>query len=205
MEKTVYFRAFEDEDALLIHQWRNDDELHKYDVGLNKKTCLEEDTEWVKARKYHNPYETWWAICSIAENKIIGWACLTNIHYINSSANFGGIVIGDKKYQDGFAWIETYIYVLNYAFERLHLNRLYGTYIEGHPSTTIMADVAFFQTEGVLRQSIYKNGRFHDEITAALLSLDYFEHKAKGDYEFKSMMKRLITGKKNSIKKDNNE
>ena len=32
MGKTVFFRAFEEEDAQLIHKWKNDDELNALTV-----------------------------------------------------------------------------------------------------------------------------------------------------------------------------
>ena len=192
MEKTVYFRSFEEEDAEYIFKWMNDDELKELSVGLNRRMCREEALEWVKARMRYQEYNVFWAICSVTENKIIGYMSLNTIHYINRSANFGGLVIGDKKYQDGTAWIEAYIFILDYAFERLNLNRLYGTYIDGHPATKAMADAVFFISEGVLRQSVFKNGKYNDEIIASLLAQDYFEHKRNGEYRYNSILKRLI-------------
>jgi hypothetical protein len=61
MEKTVYFRAFEEEDASLIYEWRNNDELQKLNTGLNRRMCRDEALEWVKARMRHNPYQVYWA------------------------------------------------------------------------------------------------------------------------------------------------
>ena len=56
MEKSVYFWAFEEEDAELIYKWMNDDELKKMSVGLNRRMCRDEALEWVKARMHHNDY-----------------------------------------------------------------------------------------------------------------------------------------------------
>ena len=122
MEKTVYFRAFEESDAPLIYQWTNDDELKKLSVGLNRRICMDEALDWVKARMRHDPYQAWWAICAKDTNKMIGYMSLNNIHYINRSAEFGGIVIGDNDYRDGYAWIESYLFIYGYAgFVLLHL------------------------------------------------------------------------------------
>ncbi|MCQ2285319.1 MAG: GNAT family N-acetyltransferase [Bacteroidales bacterium] len=191
MQATVFFRAFEPEDAVLIHQWKNDDSLNELTVGLNKKTCLEEDTEWVKAHMCHHPYEAYWAICSCENNKMIGWACLTDIHFINSSANTGAIVIGDRNYRDGTAWIETALFFMEYAFERLNLNRLYGYSLVGHKSSNLMEKLVFMTQEGILRQAAYKNGRYYDLSLAAILRSEYFEHKNAGDYELPKIIKRL--------------
>ena len=198
MEKTVYFRAFEEEDAILIHQWKNDESLQTLTVGLNKKTCYEEDLEWVKSHMYHHPYSAYWAVCSIETNKMIGWACLTNIHYINSSAETGAILIGDPDYHYGFAWVETVLFMFEYAFERLGLNRVYGESLVGHKISNFVEDLMFMTREGLFRQAAYKNGRFYDISYAAILKDEYFSHKAAGDYEMPSIIRRLKKLRKDS-------
>ena len=191
MEKTVFFRAFEEQDAELIYKWMNDHELKKLSTGLNRFMCRDEALDWVKARMRHQDYRVFWAICAKDTGKMIGYASLTDIHYINSSANFSGIVIGDKSYQDGLAWIETYLFVYEYVFERLNLNRLYGHAIDEHPSTILIRSVMFSKTEGVMRQAAFKNGRYYDVSISSILREEYFEHKAKGDYEIANVLKRF--------------
>ena len=191
MEKTVYFRTFEENDADLIYQWMNDDELKKLSTGLNRRMCRDEALEWVKARMRHNNYQVFWAICAKDTDKMIGYACLTDIHYINSSANFSGVIIGDKKYQDGMAWIETYLFVYEYAFERLNLNRLYGSAIDNHKTTMAMRKAMFNTREGVMRQAAFKNGKYYDVSMSSILRDEYFEHRDAGEYEVMSVLKRL--------------
>ena len=192
MDRTIYFRSFEEKDADLIYEWMNDDNLKKYSVGLNRRLCKEEALDWVKARMKHDLYQVWWAICSKDNDTLIGYTYISNIHYINSSANFGGLIIGDPNYRDGTAWIESYMFVLEYAFERLNLNRLYGTYIEEHPATGTMQGATFFKREGLLRQAIFKNGKYHDEVMTSLLASEYYEHLNAGDYSYKAILKRVL-------------
>lgn len=196
MEKTVYFRAFEPEDAEAIYQWTNDDHLKQLSIGLNRRICKEEAEEWVRNRMRHNPYQVWWAICSIEKQKIVGYSYLKDIHYIKSSANFGGILIGDPDYRNGLAWIETYLFVYEFGFERLHLNRIYGEALVDHTASQTMRKVMFSQTEGILRQAEFKNGKYYDVSIGALLSKDYFEHKAKGEYNMSSILERFRAIKK---------
>lgn len=196
MEKTVFFRAFEEEDAPSLYQWMNDDELKQLSVGLNKRVCREEVEEWIKARKRHNPYQAWFAICALESKEIIGYMSLTDIHYINSSANFSGIIIGNPNYRDGQAYIESYLFMFEYAFERLNLNRLYGSAISDHKLSVTMAEIMFQKTEGVLRQAIYKNGKFHDEVICAILKDEYFMHKENGDFEISSIFRRILSAKR---------
>ena len=131
---------------------------------------------------------------------MIGYAYLTDIHYINSSANYGGIIIGNKEYQDGMAWIETYLFVHEYAFERLGVNRLYGDALVAHNTSNTMRNLMFWTTEGIKRQAAYKNGKYHDVSIASLLKDEYFYHKEKGDYEITAILKHL-----RKIRKKNNE
>lgn len=191
MERTVFFRAFEDEDAPLIHQWKNDDNLHELTVGLNKKTTFEEDLQWLNSIKKHHPYYAYWAVCAKDSGKLIGYASLTNIHYINSSAETGAIMIADPDYNDGTAWIETVLFMFEYAFERLNLHRVYGHSLVGHKISNMVEPLMFMQNEGVLRDAAYKNGRYYDLSCAAILRDEYFAHKEAGDFEMMSVIRRL--------------
>ena len=196
MGKSVYFRAFEEEDIDSIYDWKNDDELNAMTVGLNRKICRDDVAAWVRSKMPHNPYETFWAICSIETKKIIGYAQLTQIHYINSSANFSGIVIGDKNYHSGLPWLETYLFIMEYAFERLGLNRLYGSSILGHKQSNAIGPILFWTREGVARQAVFKNGKFYDMKISSLLKNEYFMHKEKGDYELMAIIKRIKEARK---------
>lgn len=203
MERTVFFRAFEEEDAELIYQWRNDDNLTSMTTGMSRRMGKEECLEWVKARMKHHDYKVFWAICANDTGKMIGYASLTDIHYINSSANFSGILIGDRKYQDGTAWIETYLFVYEYVFERLNLNRLYGHAINEHKTTLAMRHAMFNVTEGVMRQAAYKNGRYYDVSVSSILRNEYFDHKEKGEYEVRAVIKRLAKAIRENKKANN--
>lgn len=199
MEKTVFFRTFEEEDIDAIYQWKNDDELNKLTVGLNRKVCRDDVAQWVRSKMPHNPYEVFWAICANDETKkIIGYTQLTEIHFINSSANFSGIMIGDRSYQDGFAWLETYLFIMEYAFERLGLNRLYGSSIIGHKDSNNIGRLLLWTREGIMRQAVYKNGCFYDEAIGSILKSEYFDNKSKGLYELKAILKRLREFKRKS-------
>ncbi len=191
MEKTVFFRAFEPEDAVFVHRWKNSDELNELTVGLNKKTTVDDDVRWLNGIKDHHPYYAYWAICAKDSGKLIGYASLINIHYINSSAETGAIMIADPNFNDGTAWIETVLFLFEYAFERLNLHRVYGHSLVGHKMSNMIEPLMFMQNEGIQRDAAYKNGRYYDLSCAAILRDEYFAHKEAGDYEMLSVIRRL--------------
>ena len=203
MKKSICFRTFEKDDVNSFYLWRNDDNLTRMTVGLSRKISKEEISKWVDSKIPHNPYEVFWAICTNDDEKrLIGYVSLSKIHYINSSAQFGGILIGDPQYQGGVAWIQIYQFVLEYVFERLGLNRLGGRALTEHPQTITMMKALFFEKEGVERQAVFKNGKYYDVQTHALLKKDYYVHKEKGDYDFSSILRRIakITQEMNNEK-----
>lgn len=189
--ETVYFRSFELEDAENIYKWMNDDRLLEMTVGLSRRICKQEAEDWIKNRMSHNPYQVYWAICSKENDRMIGYASLVNIHYINSCAETGAIMIGDPEYNDGAAWIEGVLWLMEYAFERLNLNRVYGESLAGHKMSNRIGKLMFFEEEGILRQAAFKNGRFYDLQLIGILKDEYFAHKQAGDYDFMKVVKRL--------------
>ena len=193
MEKTVLFRDFEERDIDFVYKCKNDEKLNSLIVGGWHPFTYEEAVKWVHGCMGDHESYKFFAICTNDDEKrIVGWISLSNIDIQNKSACYHGLVIGDALYRDGTAEIEAYLMILEYTFEVLHLNRLYGTHLVNHLMTKIMADVMFFYEEGVLRQAIFRQSSFLDLVNVSLLSREYFQHKEQGDYTYKSIMKRLI-------------
>lgn len=77
---SVFFRSFEEDDAKLIHKWKNDFEMFEMTLGMNRKLSLKEVQEWVAEKMKHHHFEVHWAICLNDESqKMIGYTYLSNI------------------------------------------------------------------------------------------------------------------------------
>ncbi len=196
---TVLFRDFEEKDIDFIYKCKNDEELNRMIVGPYHPFSHEEAADWVRGCMGEHDTFKFWAICTNdEEKKIIGWTALSKIDKINQSAFTHSIVIGDRNYQDGFAWIEAVLFLFEYAFEKLELNRVYGESILGHKTSNIVEELMFMPREGIFRQAVYKNGQFYDVSSAAILKSEYFTHKDSGDYEISSIIRRLNKIRKRS-------
>jgi RimJ/RimL family protein N-acetyltransferase len=189
---TVCFRDFEERDIEFIYRFKNDEKLNSMIVGEWHPFSYEEAVKWVHGCMGEHETFKFWAICANDEEKrIIGWVSLSQIDKINQCACFHGIVIGDRSYQDGFAWLETHLFIMEYAFERLGLNRLYGSSIVGHKDSNGIGMFLFWEQEGILRQAVFKNGLFYDLLLGSILKDEYFTHKNNGEYEIRSILKRI--------------
>lgn len=192
MKKRVTFRDFEERDIDFIYKCKNDEKLNSMIVGQFKPFSYEDAVKWVQGCIGEHDTYKFWAICTNDdEQRIVGWVSISNIDKYNQSACFHGIVIGDKNYHDGFAWIESYLFVYKYCFEYLGLNRVYGESVVGHKQSNTVGALFFAEREGTKREAEFKNGRFYDVYMSALLKRDYFMHKERGDYEMRAILKRL--------------
>lgn len=189
---TVFFREFEERDVDAIYRWKNDEKLNSMIVGQWHPFTYEDATKWVKGCIGEHETYKFWAICTNdEEKKIIGWTALSKIDRQNQSVYTHSIVIGEKDYQDGFAWIETVLFLFSYSFETLGMNRVYGESILGNKASNLVEALMFMTREGLFRQAVFQNGQFYDISYAAILKDEYFKHKAAGDYEIPAVIRRL--------------
>jgi RimJ/RimL family protein N-acetyltransferase len=74
MEKySIFLRAFESGDYLLINKWRNDPDVQRMTGGLIKFVSSEMEKEWVHNKMLNNSKDIYLAICLNDESqKMIG-------------------------------------------------------------------------------------------------------------------------------------
>lgn len=194
MEPTVIFRDFEERDIDFIYRCKNDEKLNSMIVGQYHPFTYEEAIEWVHGcMGEHETYKFWAIATNDDEQRIVGWVALSHIDKTSRSAETHSIVINDPEYNDGFAWMEAVLHLLKYGFEELNMHKIYGRSLIGHHQSNLMEKLLFMQQEGILRAEIFKNGRYYDVSYASILEGEYYAHKAAGDYEIKSMIKRIRT------------
>ncbi len=191
MEKTVLFRDFEERDISFVYKCKNDETLNAMIVGSYHPLSYAEAVEWVHGCMGQHDSFKFWAICSNdQEKRIVGWTSIARIDEENRSACFYSIVIGDPQYRKGIAWIEAQQFILEYAFQHLHLNRLEYSCLSEHHSSMSMGPVLFFKQEGLARQAVYRNNRYYDVAYFSLLEDEYLTHLKNGDYDFSSILMR---------------
>ncbi|MFR3329452.1 MAG: GNAT family N-acetyltransferase [Odoribacter splanchnicus] len=192
MEKNVCFRALEPKDAELIYKWHNDVDMMKDAIGMERFWTMQECINWVEAKSKKDPFNYWFAICLNNDSKkMIGYFGINQIHFVNGSATSEAIVIGDRENRDGISWIETYLFMMHYIFEVLHLHRLFGFHMDSQKQSSLVADLFCMRIEGKEKECYYKNGKYIDGTRIALLSDEYFYHKANGDYEMSEILKKF--------------
>ena len=201
MNDTVCFRGFQERDIDFVYKCKNDEELNRMIVGQFKPLNYEDAVKWVHGCMQDSPHFKFWAVCTNDDEKrIVGWVSLSQIDMDNRSACHHGIVIGDKEYRDGTAMFETMLFSMEYAFDILHLNRLYGSCLSDHKTSPHMLNALGFTLEGTLRESVFKNGRYHDELFYAMLKSEYLARKDSGSFDVNSLILAFVRSMKLSNK-----
>lgn len=171
MEKRVYLRALEPDDYKTSVHWRNDDIITNLLGGGKYFVSNEIEKQWVQNTINQNK-DIKLAICTVEENLYIGNVYLTNIDYISRKAH-SHILIGNHDFwNDGYG-TEAMRLLLDYAFNHKNLRRIEALVLEDNIASQKMHEKLGYKREGLLRESVYKDGRYKNQIYYALLKSEY--------------------------------
>ncbi len=111
-------------------------------------------------------------------SKHIGNITLHLIDWRNRNAEIG-IIIGDKRSRGKGYATEAISLVVDHAFNKLNLHKLYTGMISGNEASKRAFDKAGFKIEGTLREHFYLNGKYLDCYRLGLLGKDIKKPKDK--------------------------
>ena len=173
MNFRVYLRALEPEDYLITYEWRKDEEIQNLVGGHKCFVSKEKERLWVLNTITDNSRIVL-GICLKENNKLIGTVNIQDIDWINRSAHVP-IQIGDKQYWGGGYASEARILALKFAFEERGMHRIWAVVLEHNIASLKMHERLGFVKEGILRDSVYKNGKFYNQIYLGLLKEDFIK------------------------------
>ena len=167
----VYLRALEPDDYKTSVNWRNDDFITSRLGGCKYFVSNEIERQWVQSAINQNK-DVRLAICTVDENLYIGNIYLTGIDYVNRKA-ISHILIGNHDYWNGGYGTDAMRLLLDYAFNHKNLRRIEALVLEDNIGSRKMHEKLGYKQEGVLRESVYKDGRYKNQIFYALLKSEY--------------------------------
>jgi UDP-4-amino-4,6-dideoxy-N-acetyl-beta-L-altrosamine N-acetyltransferase len=162
--KKVILRALEKEDLTHCVRWINDSEITK-GLGIIFPISQYEEEKWyenyVKDEKNK--------IFAIeTEKTYIGNVGLHDIDWINRKALLG-IMIGEKKYLSKGYGTDAITTLLEFAFDTMNLNKISLTVFENNQRAIRCYEKCGFTREGVMREDLFRDGKFHDTLFMSIL------------------------------------
>lgn len=107
------------------------------------------------------------AVCGVDSDAFMGMAALSDVDMESQNAEVG-IWLGRPYWGNGLA-IEAFDLLLEIAYERLDLTKLYGVVLEGNEASVKLLERFGFQEEGRLRWHTKRDDRWMDKIFYGLL------------------------------------
>lgn len=152
------------------YKWFNDEENTKYMQKHYYPNSKELQLRYFKEEIEGNDKKLQLGIYHKKDKYLIGTISLSNINFQHRKCEISGF-IGEKKYQTLKPFLEANKLLIKHAFEQLNMNRIYGGALNKDVSDFFVR-MLNFETEGVLIDDVYKNGKYHDVHLIGLLKAD---------------------------------
>jgi diamine N-acetyltransferase len=164
--KKIILRGFEEKDVKRIVQWRNDPDINRHFFDYEPSTVYKQ-RRWLQA--VSSSHDEKFFIISNRQGVAIGTVGLARIDCRNRNAEWGRFMIGDRKFWGKGYGLEALYLSVEYAFSHLNLHRLYLRVFAQNTKARTMYETFGFKKEGILRDHVYRDGRYRDVALYALL------------------------------------
>lgn len=171
--KVVTLRAIEEKDMDLLKDMLNDSEIEKLVGGWAFPISSYQQRKWYEGSINNDKNVR--LIIETEEDGAIGLVTITNIDWKNRVA-YHGIKLAKKKYRAKGIGTDAIMTSMRYIFDELQINRIESAIIEhNNISKKVYCEKCGWKIEGIQRNRIYKQGKYHNRIMIGILNEDYKE------------------------------
>lgn len=167
----VGLRELSKRDIPTINKWRNDPQLI---------SCLGAPFRYINEDVDYSWYESYMSNrnravrCAIVndEDNILGIVSLTNVDFINQSAELSVMIgeDGDRNKGIGSFAVRT---MVEHGFYNMNLHRIYLTALENNKRACHVYEKVGFKKEGLLRDATFKNGVYMNMYHYSIIREEY--------------------------------
>jgi RimJ/RimL family protein N-acetyltransferase len=173
----VYLRPFQRDDAPLLVRSMNDPAVRGA-LGFERPITLEEEESFL-ARLAGNKELVLLGVVARDEDRLVGSTGLSAIQPSSRQAQFGVFIGGPEEWGKGYGTEATELMV-GYGFETLNLNRIWLHVFEDNLRAIRVYEKVGFAREGLLRQAAFRDGRYLDEVSMAVLQEEWRRGHPRG-------------------------
>ena len=168
--KNVNLRAIEENELSILKNWRNKDFVRKTTREFKLLNMINQKN-WFESIHQENPPKI---IMLGVENKkksLIGICGLTYIDWKNKNAEIS-IILSNRNWQKTKEAKNTIEILLKYGFGELNLHRIWAEIFDTAPENIKLFEKAGFKKEGILRQKLWRNGKWNNSTIYSKLVSD---------------------------------
>lgn len=164
----VRLRAYKEEDIPLATKFANDRELKKLLVtNIPFPMTNWEEESWIKSQKSNDNGQYNFAIEDIETGKYIGGCGIQNVNWLSRVA-LVGIMIGDKDYWGKGYGTDAMKTLVTFIFNNMNINKIRLSTFSFNERAIKSYKKCGFTVEGVLKNEIFKDGKYYDEIIMSI-------------------------------------
>ncbi len=165
----VRLRAIERGDIPVFVRWFNDPEVLQY-LSLYMPMSAAEEERWFERQLDAQDRKV--LAIETAEGVHIGNIGLHDIDWKNRQAELG-IAIGEKAYWGLGYGSDAIRTLLRFAFAEMNLHRIYLRVFDDNKRAIHCYEKCSFKLEGRLRECVYKDGQYHDQLLMSILQDEF--------------------------------
>lgn len=168
----VRLREYKKADIACAQKYINDSEVKNLlHPGIPYLYTFEDEEKWFNTLSATKDVYSF-AIETIEDNKYIGGCGINNINWKNSVSEVG-IFIGDKDYWGKGYGTDAMKILIKFIFNQMNINKIKLKVFSFNERAIKSYEKCGFKKEGILRQEIFRNGKYHDEIIMGILKSEY--------------------------------
>lgn len=170
----VKLRSYKKEDIAIAYEYMNDNELKRLLVNkIPYPMILEQEENWFKSLlDLKDSYN--FAIEDLKTGKYIGGCGINSINWLSRIVTVG-IFIGDKNYWGKGYGTDAMKALVRFIFEQMNMNKVKLNVFDFNKRAKSCYEKCGFKVEGILRQELFRDGKYCDEYVMGILFEDWKE------------------------------
>lgn len=168
----VKLRAYCKDDIKLAQEYLNQFEIKKnLTPGIPYPLTLESEEKWYESMADSKDSYSF-AIEDLKTGLYIGGCGINNIDWKNSVVTIG-IFIGNKDYLSKGYGTDAMKVLVKFIFDEMNINKIKLNVYSFNARAIRCYEKCGFKKEGILRQEIFREGKYYDEIVMGILRKEY--------------------------------
>ena len=167
----LYLRPPCKDDLPYLTRWINDEEVWQF-LKLSLPMSESAETAWLEGLDKRKDTDIILVIVDKKTGKPIGSMGIHRINWKDRRAATGAL-IGDKRYWGKGYGTEAKMLLLNYAFNTLNLRKVCSAALAFNERSVAYSKKCGYREEGVLKEHLFKKGRYWDEVLLAVFREDW--------------------------------
>ena len=168
--KNVNLRSLEIDDLGILKKWRNDKITRNHTREYRLLNMINQK-HWFETIHKDNPPKFLMFGVTDKRKKLVGVCGLTYIDWKNRHCEIS-IILYLKNWQKTKEAKETISLLINYGFGELNMRRLWVEIFDTIPENIKLFDSLNFHREGILRDKLWRQKKWHNSYIYSKLSTD---------------------------------